>query len=74
MKKNESLELIKQMTQEPPRRTEKKSFRQALRDCLYQMAQNEEVMKETLEKSPELYQLTMKVAIEEEQRRKETYK
>lgn len=56
------------LKQEPPK-IERKTMRQSLRDCLYQIAQNEELMKETLEKNPELYQLTMKVAIEEERRR-----
>lgn len=73
MKKNESLELIKEMTKQPPR-TERKTFRQALIDMLYQMAHNEEQMQELKEKNPEMFDLTMQVAIEEEQRRKETYK
>ena len=74
MKKNESLELIKEMTKQPPPRTERKTFRQALIDTLYQMAQNEQVMNETREKNPQLYDLTMKVYFEEEQRRKEQLK
>lgn len=74
MKKIESLELIKEMTKQPPPRTERKTFRQALIDMLYQMAHNEEQMQELKEKNPEMYDLTMQVAIEEEQRRKETYK
>ena len=41
---------------------------------LYQMAHNEEQMQELKEKNPEMFDLTMQVAIEEEQRRKETYK
>lgn len=69
MKKNENLELMKEILKQEPPKTERKTMRQSLRDCLYQIAQNEELMKETLEKNPELYQLTMKVAIEEERRR-----
>ena len=51
MKKNESLELIKEMTKQPPPRTERKTFRQALIDMLYQMAHNEEQMQELKEKN-----------------------
>lgn len=69
-----ALKLIETMTKEAPPKTERKTFRQALIDMLYQMAHNEEQMQELKEKNPEMFDLTMQVAIEEEQRRKETYK
>ena len=74
MKKNENLELIKEVVKQKPPKTERKTFRQALIDMLYQMAHNEEQMQELKEKNPEMYDLTMQVAIEEEQRRKEQIK
>lgn len=69
MKTNENLELMKEILKQETPKTKRKTMRQSLRDCLYQIAQNEELMKEAREKNPELYQLTMKVAIEEERRR-----
>ena len=64
-----ALQTIEKMTKDTPPKTERKTFRQAIRDTLYQMAQNEEKMQEVKEKNPQLYDLTMKVAIEEERRR-----
>ena len=66
MTRNENLELIKQLTKEPPRKTERKTMRQTLRETLHTIAQNETFMKEAKEKNPELYDLTMKVYLEEE--------
>ena len=69
MKKNENLEVMKQVLNQPPHKN--RTMRESLREILYQMAQNEEVMKDTLEKSPQLYDLTMKVYLEEKERREQ---
>lgn len=64
-----ALKVIEQMTKEKPKEPKKMTFKQAIRDTLYQMAQNEQAMNEAKEKNPQLYDLTMKVYFEEKERR-----
>ena len=71
MTRKESLEPIQERTKETPPKPKKMTFRQAIRDTLYQMAQNEQAMNEAKEKNPQLYDLTMKVYFEEKERREQ---
>ena len=64
-----ALQTIEKMTKDTPQTPKKMTFRQAIRDTLYQMAQNEQAMNEAKEKNPQLYDLTMKVYFEEKERR-----
>ncbi len=45
------------------------TFRESLIHCLCDLATNEEQMRSLMKTNPEMYQFTMKVAIEEQSRR-----
>ena len=67
-KKNESLELMKQIYNEPQTRG-RKTFRECLIDLLCDLAMKEDEMRDLMKTNPEMYQFTMKVALEEQARR-----
>lgn len=67
MTQNKSLKLIKQILNQPPKKNN--TMRQTLKDTLCYISKNETLMNEAKTKNPELYELTMKVAREEEERR-----
>lgn len=62
---NKNLKLMEQLNKYKGKNT----FKESLRNCLCELARNEKAMKIALEKNPQMYQFTMKVALEEQKRR-----
>lgn len=69
MKKNECFNVLKQIYNEPRNTTIKKSMRDCLIELLCNLATKEDEMKKLMNTNPQMYQFTMKVALEEQARR-----
>ena len=67
--KNRNVAIIKQVLNQEPQGRGGKSMRDTMRETLCLIAKNETMMKKAKESNPQLYDLTMKVALEEERRK-----